>query len=194
MMADAAQLILASASPRRRELLAQLGVVFCVEPAEIDETPHPGESAVAFAQRMARDKAQAAYQRSHASLPVLAADTVVSIDQQILGKPQDRADAIMMLQSLSGRSHWVYSALALRCSSGLQEKLSATQVWFKPLSLEAISAYWETGEPKDKAGAYGIQGLGGLFVERIDGSYTGVMGLPIFETGQLLAACGILDA
>ncbi|SIT66440.1 septum formation protein [Ectothiorhodosinus mongolicus] len=193
-MADAAQLILASASPRRRELLAQLGVVFRVQPAEIDETPHRGELAAAFAQRMAREKAQAAYQCSPAALPILAADTVVGIDQQILGKPRGRADAIEMLQSLSGRSHWVYSALALQSRAGLHEKLCATQVWFKALSPRAINVYWETGEPKDKAGAYGIQGLGGLFVERIDGSYTGVMGLPIFETGQLLAACGILDA
>lgn len=184
------ELVLASASPRRRELLAILGVQYRVAPADIDETPLPDEAASRYVQRMALQKAQAGLRESGPAAVVLGADTTVVVDGRILGKPLDRADALRMLAVLSGRAHQVYSAVAVCGAGGCHEALSSTEVTFREVSAAEAAAYWETGEPADKAGAYGIQGLGSVFVSRISGSYTGVVGLPLFETAQLLTSAG----
>ncbi|MCG5500644.1 Maf family protein [Ectothiorhodospira lacustris] len=184
-------LILASASPRRRELLDQIGVAWRAHPVDVDETPQAGESPADFARRMAAAKAWAGYESAPSPLPVLGADTVVSLDGDILGKPRDREDAMAMLGRLSGRSHTVLSAVALIHQGICHQALSTTRVCFRVLSPDDMSAYWASGEPTDKAGAYGIQGLGALFVAHIEGSYSGVVGLPLFETGELLHRCGL---
>ncbi len=184
----AAQIILASRSPRRAELLRQIGVDFEQIDVEVDETPLAGEAPQAYVLRLARQKAAAARraQGQQLELPVLAADTAVIVDGQILGKPTDRADGIAMLQQLSARSHLVLSGVALADARGEQAMLSQSRVTFRALALSEIEAYWETGEPLDKAGAYGIQGLAALFITELQGSYSGVMGLPLHETGELL--------
>jgi septum formation protein len=181
---------LASASPRRRQLLDLIGVPHLVTPADIDETPRGSEPADAYVLRLAREKAAAVWARD-AGLPVLAADTTVVVDDEILGKPGTEADASYMLGKLSGREHRVHTGVALQAASGVQAVLSSTQVRFAPLSAAQIRAYWASGEPQGKAGAYAIQGLGAVFVAHIAGSYTGVMGLPLFETATLLRAAGI---
>lgn len=182
-------LVLASASPRRCELLAQIGVRFEQRVADVDETRGYNEPVADYVRRVALDKARAV-RRTGATLPVLGADTAVAIDDRVFGKPVDRADALTMLRALSGRCHRVLSAVAL---VGEREAalVSETRVWFRPLEHTELDAYWATGEPRDKAGAYAIQGRGAVFVERIDGSYSGVMGLPLFETAQLLKAFDI---
>jgi septum formation protein len=185
------ELVLASASPRRQELLRQLGVSFTVAPADIDETPRKGETPPEYVRRMAHEKAAAATGRAGTGILVLAADTVVVLGQQILGKPADRADAVNMLTMLSEQTHNVLSAVALSDGNGVSEALSDTRVSFGKLSAADAEAYWQTGEPTDKAGAYGIQGYGAVFVKRIEGSYTGVVGLPLYETAQLLKGAGI---
>jgi septum formation protein len=184
-------LILASSSPRRRELLDQIGVTYRVQPVEVDETPREGESPEAFARRMALEKARAGWKAQGSGLPVLGADTVVTLDGVILGKPADRAEALHMLGRLSGSTHRVLSAVALKHGGREAVRLSETRVRFRTLAPEEVAAYWDSGEPADKAGAYGVQGLGALFVEHLEGSYTGVVGLPLYETGQLLEAFGI---
>ncbi|MBF0257145.1 MAG: septum formation inhibitor Maf [Gammaproteobacteria bacterium] len=185
-MADS-RLYLASASPRRQELLRQIGLRFEVCPAHIDETPKPGELAADFVLRMAKTKALAVQaQLQEPQARVLGADTDVILDGVILGKPRDQADAAAMLGSLAGRSHEVLSAVALAGPAGLDWRLSQSRVWFRSLSAEEIAAYWASGEPADKAGGYAIQGLGAVFIQRLEGSYSGVMGLPLFETAQLL--------
>jgi septum formation protein len=184
-------LILASSSPRRRELLDQIGVTYRVQPVAVDETPREGESPEAFARRMALEKARAGWMAQGTGLPVLGADTVVTLDGVILGKPADRAEALHMLGRLSGSTHRVLSAVALKHGGREAVRLSETRVRFRTLAPEEIAAYWDSGEPADKAGAYGVQGLGALFVEHLEGSYTGVVGLPLYETGQLLEAFGI---
>jgi septum formation protein len=184
-------LILASSSPRRRELLDQIGVEYRVQPVDVDETPRQGEAPEAFARRMALEKAWAGWKAQGSGLPVLGADTVVSLGGAILGKPADRDDALHMLGRLSGATHQVFSAVALVHGQREALRLSSTQVRFRTLAPAEISAYWDSGEPADKAGAYAIQGLGALFVEHIEGSYTGVVGLPLCETGQLLDAFGV---
>ena len=181
---------LASASPRRRQLLDLIGVPHVVTPADIDETPHPGEAADGYVMRLAREKAEAIWAR-HQDLPVLAADTTVVIDSQILGKPESLSDAQEMLGKLSGREHLVHTGIALRNVRGTQVGISTTRVTFLPLSAAQIGAYWASGEPQGKAGAYAIQGLGAVFVSNISGSYTGVMGLPLFETAAMLREQGI---
>lgn len=181
---------LASASPRRRQLLDLIGVPHVVTPADIDETPRGGEPADAYVLRLAREKALAVWARD-AGLAVLAADTTVVVDHEILGKPETEADAQYMLGKLSGREHLVHTGVALQAASGVQVVLSSTRVRFAPLSAADIRAYWASGEPEGKAGAYAIQGLGAVFVAHIAGSYTGVMGLPLFETATLLRAAGI---
>jgi len=181
---------LASISPRRRELLAQIGVSHIVAGADIDETALPGEPASAYVTRLARDKALA-IRRTGQQLPVLAADTTVVVDGKIFGKPRDQAHAIDMLSELAGRAHEVLTAVALAHSQGVSERLSANTVRFRKISPEECAAYWQTGEPRDKAGGYAIQGLGAVFVESLSGSYSAVMGLPLFETGELLQAAGI---
>jgi septum formation protein len=188
-----AQLYLASASPRRRELLAQVGLMPELLVQDIDETQEPREAPEAYVTRLARQKAQAALRdpRCRLSLPVLAADTTVLCAGQLLGKPATLTEARQMLQLLSGRTHQVLTAVAVAQHDALELALVSTAVRFRALQDNEIDAYWATGEPRDKAGAYGIQGLGAAFVSRIDGSYSGVMGLPLFETLQLLRKFGV---
>jgi septum formation protein len=183
-------LCLGSVSPRRRELLRQIGVPFVVAAPDIDETAHPGEAPAQYVTRLAREKALA-IRRGGQQLPVLAADTTVVVDGVIFGKPADRADAARMLGVLSGRTHEVLTALALADSRGVATRLNTSTVRFRTIPQEECLAYWETGEPRDKAGAYGIQGYGAVFIESISGSHSGVMGLPLFETAELLRAAGI---
>src|SRR6187399_1921665 len=181
---------LASASPRRRQLLELIGVPHVVTPADIDETPLAGEPPNDYVLRLAREKAEAVWER-HQDLPVLAADTTVVVDDEILGKPESEKDAHYMLGRLSGRDHQVHTAVALWTGENPQLFHTSTQVVFRKLSPVEIHAYWESGEPQGKAGAYAIQGLGAVFVANIAGSYTGVMGLPLFETAQMLRAHGV---
>jgi septum formation protein len=182
---------LASASPRRGTLLAQLGVAYLAQPADIDETLAPGEAAGDYVVRIARAKALAVRARGVA-LPVLAADTAVVLDETIFGKPRDRADAVAMLAALAGRTHRVLTAVALAHAAGVAIRLSASEVRMRAISEAECAAYWESGEPRDKAGGYAIQGRGAVFIEHLAGSYSGVMGLPLYETAQLLAAAGVL--
>jgi septum formation protein len=184
-------IILASASPRRKELLDQIGVRYTVHPVDIDETPRINEAPLAYVQRLAAEKSAACVARLQPERPVLAADTSVVLGDVIMGKPKDEADALAMLQQLSGKTHQVYSAISLR---GVQhhEAVSITEVTFKALTEQEIRAYWHSGEPLDKAGAYAIQGKGSLFVSEIRGSFSGVVGLPLFETAQLLRQQGII--
>ncbi|HKJ21777.1 MAG TPA: nucleoside triphosphate pyrophosphatase [Gammaproteobacteria bacterium] len=186
------QLYLASSSPRRRQLLAQLGVRYHVLTAGIDERRRDGEAPRDYARRMAISKARraAADPSRDAALPVLAADTVVTVDGTVLGKPVHRDDALSALARLSGRSHEVITAVALLHDIEAV-RLSVTRVTFRVVHPGEAEAYWETGEPGDKAGAYAVQGLGAVFVSRLEGSYTGVVGLPLFETAQLLGECGV---
>lgn len=186
------QLILASASPRRSELLGTLGVTFECRPADCDETPRPGEAPAALVQRLARDKAQTV--AAETVLPVLAADTVVARGDEIFGKPRSRAHAADMLRRLSGSKHEVLTAVALITDDQLRERLVTTSVSFRELADQEISAYCATGEPDDKAGAYAIQGGAASFVEHLNGSYTGVVGLPLAETLELLRAAAILPS
>jgi len=184
---------LASSSPRRRELLQQIGVPFRVVGAQVDETPLRCEAPEAYVLRLAAAKTDAGWQRSRdaADAPVLAADTVVVLDGKILGKPQDRGDAESMLLQLSGRTHQVLTAVALRSGAGKEIKVSHSSVTFRILDPAEASAYWNTGEPCDKAGAYAIQGYAAIFIADLTGSYSGVMGLPLFETAELLKSAGM---
>jgi septum formation protein len=184
------QLVLASASPRRSELLKQIGICHVIQAVDIDETPWPHESPLAYVERVATEKSAACRALRSDELPVLAADTSVVCDGRILGKPENRQHAAEMLAQLSGRSHQVYSAVSLR-GDGHWQAVSVSQVTFRCLSQAEIAAYWDTGEPYDKAGGYAIQGLASIFIESITGSFSGVMGLPLFETAQLLAKQGI---
>jgi septum formation protein len=181
---------LASASPRRRQLLNLIGVPHVVTPADIDETPLSAESADDYVRRLAREKAEAV-SRLHRDLPVFAADTTVVVDGEILGKPESEADAHAMLSKLSGREHLVHTGIALWVGGAITVGLSTSKVVFAPLSSSEIHAYWQSGEPQGKAGAYAIQGLGAVFVRGLEGSYTGVMGLPLYETAELLRNAGI---
>lgn len=185
-------LMLASASPRRRELLAQLGLACQMQPAEINEDSRPGEAPHDLVRRLARTKAEAV-RAALAATPralILAADTLVQLDDEILGKPADASEGARMLARLAGRWHQVITAVAL-LGRRTQVQVVTTQVRFRTITPEEAGAYWATGEPWDKAGGYGIQGRGALFVERIEGSYSNVVGLPLFETGQLLATEGV---
>jgi septum formation protein len=191
----AAPLILASASPRRRELLEQIGVPHEVLAVDVDESPLPGESPEQLVCRLARDKAVAGRALSAATRPVLGADTLVVLGGQVFGKPRDAADAMRTLQALSGQVHTVMTAVALAMPDGaLLETLSQTEVRMRPLSPAEILGYWSSGEPAGKAGAYAIQGRGAAFIEHIRGSYSGVMGLPLYETARLLQAQGLYGA
>jgi len=185
------QLILASTSPRRAELLRQIGVDFVQRAVEIDEAPHPSEIAAQTALRLARSKAEAGCILAANGHPVLAADTLVSFENDALGKPSDREEGLAMLRRLSGRQHEVYTAVALAYAGEVQAFLSVSHVSFRPLTESEIIAYWNTGEPADKAGGYAIQGLAGTFITRLEGSYSGVMGLPLFETAELLRHAGV---
>ncbi len=183
---------LASRSPRRKQLLHQIGVDAVVLEADIDETPLKGEAPALYVERMALEKARAGISTASLSLPVLAADTSVVIDDQILGKPRDEADAVAMLLRLSGRGHQVMTAVALAMQNGdMQVRLSISHVRFRTISEDECRRYWAGGEPADKAGGYGIQGQGAVFVEHLEGSFSGVMGLPLFETAELLKHAGL---
>jgi septum formation protein len=194
---------LASRSPRRRELLRQIGVAFELIPlregpgrdADIDETPHHGENADDYVLRVTGDKARAAARivaaRRVAMRPVLAADTTVVCDDDILGKPANADEAARMLARLAGRAHRVLTAVALAAEDRLETRVSESQVWFRPLDAAEIRRYVATGESFDKAGAYAVQGLAAAFITRIDGSYSGIMGLPLAETAELLRSYGI---
>lgn len=186
-------MVLASASPRRRELLHQIGIVFRVVAADIEEIPLLEEKPGDFVLRMARGKALEVMRREGAGLPVLGSDTAVILDGQILGKPVDRGDAIAMLSSLSGKTHEVFSAVAVAVSeSKIHEALNVTRVTFSRLEAEWIESYCDTGDPMDKAGAYGVQGKAAEKISRIEGSFYGVMGLPLYETAQLLKRAEVL--
>ncbi|MCK0745607.1 Maf family protein [Chromohalobacter nigrandesensis] len=184
-----ASLRLASASPRRRELLASIGVSLEVAPADIDETPQPGELPAAYVERLSRDKAQAGAVGT--SLPTLGSDTAVVLGQRILGKPRDREDAVAMLTALSGATHDVMTGVAVTGPYGMLSVCVTTRVTLRSLSAHEIDAYWRSGEPIDKAGAYAIQGLAAIFVEHIEGSHSAVVGLPLFETAKLLTHQGV---
>jgi septum formation protein len=183
--------VLASASPRRLELLAQIGIApDLVDPADIDETPQPGETARRLALRLAAAKAAAAAAR-HPHAFVLAADTVVAVGRRLLGKPEDAADAARMLALLSGRAHRVLSAVAVVAPGGrVGARLAETRVQFKRLTAAETAAYLAGGEWSGKAGAYAVQGRAGAFVTQLNGSYTGVVGLPLYETRALLGGLG----
>lgn len=183
------QLILASQSPRRAELLRQMGLSFGVEPVDLDESLLPDESPEAYVQRLAQRKAEAVSCRFPTS-GVIGADTTVVADGMILAKPVDEADFRQMLRRLSGTTHQVLTAVALKTPQRLTQALSVSRVTFTALSEAEITAYWRSGEPADKAGGYAIQGLAAIWIERLEGSYSGVMGLPLFETAQLLRQQG----
>jgi len=180
-------LILASASPRRKELLEQIGVQFSVHAMDIDESVLEDETPSAYVERLAREKASAA-QVQFPDAVVLAADTTVTLGDQILGKPQSREDAVAMLNALSGETHRVMTGVALSSAEGVFSRCVTTEVTFKPLPEELIERYVDTGEPMDKAGAYGIQGKAAVLVNDIRGSYSNVVGLPLAETAELLEA------
>jgi septum formation protein len=195
--ATAIDVYLASASPRRRELLAQIGVRFDVlGPAEVDERRDPGEPAADYVERVARAKATAGAflraERGLAPLPVVAADTVVIIDRDVLGKPRDAAQAGAFLHQLSGRAHEVRTCVVVAdAGGGLRCETSVSRVVFRALDDAEIARYVATGEPYDKAGGYAIQGRAAIFAERIEGSYSGIMGLPLAPTARLLAQAGV---
>lgn len=182
---------LASRSPRRAELLRQVGVVFELMELDVDEAAEPGERAADYVCRVAEEKAWAGIAVRELELPVLGADTAVVADGDILGKPAGREEALEMLQRLSGCTHRVLSAVAVADGDNCHVALNTTTVTFRRITPAEAASYWATGEPVDKAGAYGIQGMGAVFVERIEGSYSGVMGLPLFETASILERYGI---
>jgi len=193
---------LASRSSRRRELLKQIGVSFEIlllregqgRPADFDETPLPGEAPVEYVQRVAQAKVEAGWtrlsQRRLLRFPVLSADTTVAVEGEILGKPADREQAMDFLKRLSGRAHHVHTAVAVRFDQQMEVAVSTTAVEFRELTESEMRQYVASGEPLDKAGGYAIQGRGAVFIRSISGSYTGVVGLPLFETSQLLARLG----
>lgn len=184
-LADA-DLILASASPRRSELLQQIGVRFVVAAEDIDESQRTSESAVDYVARLALEKAQAGYHRHRPELPVLGADTIGLLNDRIFGKPTDCDEAVAMLQLLSASTHQVLSAVAIITEHRTEVAISTSLVTFRTITPDECLKYWHTGEPRGKAGSYAIQGFGGTFVAHLEGSYSGVMGLPLFETQQLL--------
>ena len=187
-----AALFLASASPRRRELLTQIGVPFELLSITLDETPLPAERPEAYVQRLAREKALAGWAVvGDDSVAVLGADTTVVIDERILGKPADRAEGLLILESLSDREHRVLTAVALATRGACEVRLVTSRVRFRRIERAEAEAYWASGEPCDKAGGYAIQGWGAVFVAELRGSYSAVVGLPLCETAQLLDQAGI---
>lgn len=189
---NAGSLVLASASPRRTALLDQIGVAHRVCVVDVDETPLPGETAAAYVRRLALAKARAGAEANVGAL-TLGADTVVVLGEEMLHKPRDREDAVRMLLRLGGREHRVMTAVALAGGGAAADALhlSVSTVWMRPIARDEALAYWATGEPRDKAGGYAIQGRGAIFVARLDGSYSGVVGLPLRETAELLATHGV---
>ena len=191
-MPESCPLILASASPRRRELLDQIGVAHEVRVADVDEAALPREAPAEYVLRIALAKARAVAETLAPGdpRPILGADTAVVMAQHILGKPAARDDALRQLRLLSGREHEVLTGVALSHRGRQSTRLSVSHVRFRRLDETEIAAYWETGEPADKAGSYGVQGLAAMFIEAIHGSYSGIMGLPLYETAELLRAAG----
>jgi septum formation protein len=183
-------IVLASTSPRRQQLLDMLGIEYEIDPARIDESQNPGEPPEELAVRLARQKAVTVAQR-HTGVPVLAADTLVVIDGVVLGKPASRAEAKRMLTMLSGRQHRVITAVALAWDGQMRELYDVTKVWFRSLDEAFIAEYVATGEPLDKAGSYAVQGRGAVLVQRIEGDFFGVMGLPIRLVVSLMEAAGL---
>lgn len=186
-MKNNCRLVLASQSPRRFDLLTQMGFSFDVAPADIDETPKRDEGAEAYVGRLARTKAQVGW---HAGQLNLGADTIVVKDGALLGKPENRAHCLQMLQQLSGSSHQVFTGVALFDGAETYSVVVTSTVYLRSIGVDEIGQYWETGEPQDKAGAYALQGLGGIFVQRVEGSYSNVIGLPMLETEDLLNQAG----
>ncbi len=187
-----ADLLLASRSPRRRELLTQIGLRFASLDVAVDESRQPGETPSALVERLARAKAAAGIEHAPATAqPVLAADTVIALDGAVLGKPDDEADARAMLARLSGRSHDVLTGIAVGRTTALESRVVGSRVTLRALAPAEAGAYWASGEPAGKAGAYAIQGLGAVFVERLEGSYSNVVGLPLYETAALLSRFGV---
>jgi len=186
----AAQIVLASSSPRRRELLSQIGVRYVTLPVNIDESLRQNEKPPDYVSRMAAEKSLRGYELAGDSLPVLGADTIVVLHDRVLGKPASEGKAMEMLSRLSGQEHLVMSAVSLRGARHTQT-VSVTQVCFREISEQEIRDYCATQEPLDKAGAYGIQGLAAVFVKQIQGSFSGVVGLPLYETSELLVAEGV---
>lgn len=184
------QIILASASPRRRQLLEQIGVQFTVFPVSVDESIIDGESPAEYVSRLAAEKSLKGTRDAPQRLPVLGADTAVVIKNQILCKPVNQEHSIAMLTQLSGKQHRVLTAVSLRSDCHLQS-LSISTVLFRNIEQDEMVAYWRSGEPQDKAGSYAIQGIGALFASRIEGSFSGIMGLPLLETFNLLKRNGI---
>lgn len=180
------QLILASQSPRRKQLLESLGLNIKCLPVDIDETPHKDENPKIYCERMAKEKAQRAFAIDDSDLPILASDTIVVFDNQILGKPRDEIHAKSTLKKLSGKTHYVMTSVAMMNSKKFLQKLSISKVQFKEISDTEINSYIMTKEPMDKAGSYGIQGYAGIWAKSIEGSYSGIMGLPLYETNELL--------
>lgn len=197
------KIYLTSKSPRRRELLRQIGVEFELlmlrdggtRDGAVSEIPHPNETPTDYVARIAREKAESGWAavlwRKLPQRPVLAADTTVTIDGRILGKPADTNEAISMLQSLSGKTHQVLTSVAVMANEKLIQTTQCSDVTFGELSADMLRAYCALSEPYDKAGAYGVQGYAAQFIQRIEGSYSGIMGLPLFETTQLLQQAGI---
>jgi septum formation protein len=185
------RVVLASGSPRRRELLNMIGVGHEIMPADIDERYLPGEDPPAHAERLAREKAAAVAPRAGNSL-IIGADTIVVVDGAVLGKPRDRTEAAEMLRQLAGRSHTVHTAVAVRYGESEASAVESPSVTFRPLDAELIDAYIATGEPMDKAGSYGIQGFGATLVSRVEGDYFAVMGLPLHRTMQLVESVGLI--
>ncbi len=193
MTMETFDIYLASQSPRRRELLAQIGVRFEVLPVEVHEAPAAGESAEEYVRRVALDKARAGWASDarSADRPVLGSDTEVVVDGEVQGKPRGVDHGLAMLARLSGRSHQVLSAVAVVQGEREAVAVSASTVTFRPVAEAEIRAYWATGEPADKAGGYAIQGRAAVFIERLEGSFSGVMGLPLYETARVLGAFGV---
>ena len=180
------KLVLASRSPRRAELLKAAGFEFTIRAADVDETPRESEAPRAYVQRVAEEKARAV--QANADEIILAADTTVVLESEIMGKPVDAPDAARMLRALAGRRHEVITAVCIRRGDRVTCEIASTAVWFAPLSDGEIADYVASGEPTDKAGAYGIQGLASKFIDRIDGSYSNVVGLPVALTYRLISA------
>lgn len=194
---------LASSSPRRQQLLAQLGVGFEIVHPHVDESQMPNESAHDYVARLALDKARAGRQllRDKIDLPVVGADTCIVLGEEIIGKPRDKQHCVELLVRMSGTNHWVYSSVAIIASAKSRQtggeggieicKVNSSEVFFRDIGKDEAECYWRSGEPRDKAGGYAIQGLGAVFVSKINGSYSGIMGLPLFETAELLKEVGI---
>ncbi len=188
-----AAIMLASASPRRKQLLEQLGWKVHVQTVDLDETPWPNEPAVQYCLRMSIEKSEVAQSSIKTVLPVLTADTTVVLNDEILGKPVDIDDAFVMLSQLSGAVHQVYTAVTVVYQGVTHSSINRSEVKFAIINEAQTRAYIATGEPMDKAGSYGIQGLAAMWIENINGSYSGIMGLPLFETTQLLNKLDIIS-